>query len=65
MNLETEQLNDELFEKIVFQEYLANDTCSSGFVWKKKEKVDLKDITQEFRVKRSIICIGNGGRILC
>ncbi|EWS71999.1 RuBisCO LSMT substrate-binding protein (macronuclear) [Tetrahymena thermophila SB210] len=57
MNMQVEKLNDILFEKIVFQEYLASDTCSGGFVWKKKEKVDLKDLTQEFRIKKNEICI--------
>ncbi|EGR30449.1 SET domain protein, partial [Ichthyophthirius multifiliis] len=57
INMRQEQLNNDLFEKIVFQEFLEKEDCKGGFVWKKQEKVNLDDITQNFRIKKNKINI--------
>jgi len=57
-NVELEEPNAALFEKIVFEEYQEDQACSGGLEWRKPLNYNTTNLTFEFRLKKNKICLG-------
>jgi len=49
-NIEPEEPNPTLFEKLVFEEYQQDQACSGGLDWNKPLNYNTTNLTFEFRL---------------
>lgn len=56
MNVTPQQISTKLFESLYFKQFIEKIDRIKGFVTHCNEKVQLKDISKEFRLKNNKIC---------